>query len=229
MKSTLNKLIDAFVTLWFLLTPQKAFCKQARKPNGAIGRFMMTRIFLRGNDPLNRFTLDCLNPKPTDHVLDIGFGPGKWLGEIVNRVPQGKVNGIDFSEAMVRQATKTLQASIDAGRVALVHGDCRKMPYADNTFDKVFSVNTLYFWTDLEGYFQEICRVLRPGGRVVIGFKDKEQLLHFNLTEEVFCYYTREEVVTAIKRAGFDDAHIREREENPFSSYCAVATKVGSE
>jgi ubiquinone/menaquinone biosynthesis C-methylase UbiE len=61
--------------------------------------------------------------KPTDRVLEIGFGPRVAIAELSRRVgPEGHVYGVDHSEAMLRQATKRNIAAVQAGRVTLTAG-----------------------------------------------------------------------------------------------------------
>lgn len=220
-----ERLIDALVSLWFWLTPQQRFSEQARRPRGRVGRFMMTRIFLRGNDPLNQFTLDCLQLRPNNRVLDIGFGPGKWLGEIAKQVPNGAVEGVDFSAEMVKQATAANREWIDGGRVRLYQGDCRDLPCEDHRFDNVFSVNTLYFWQPATAYLMEIYRVLKPGGTVALGFKSGEQIRQLKLSESVFAIYSCQQIIAMLTDVGFCDVRICEQTEKPFTLFCAIATK----
>ena len=50
------------------------------------------------------------------------------------------------------------------------------MPYADGTFDKVCTVNTLYFWPSPLENVREMRRVMKPGGRLVVAFRSRESL-----------------------------------------------------
>jgi 16S rRNA A1518/A1519 N6-dimethyltransferase RsmA/KsgA/DIM1 with predicted DNA glycosylase/AP lyase activity len=64
------------------LIPSRVLSLQARKPYGIIGRYVMTKIFNKGNADLNSFVKEMLDLKKNDRVLEIGFGPGKLLNEI---------------------------------------------------------------------------------------------------------------------------------------------------
>ena len=55
-------------------------------------------------------------------------------------------------------------------------GDAQSTGFANEFFSKVYTVNTIYFWTDLAAGFDEVRRILRPGGIFVNGFYPKETL-----------------------------------------------------
>ena len=83
-------------------------------------------------------------------------------------------------------------------------GDAANLPYADTSFDKVFSVHTLYFWPDLDAGLREMQRVLRPGGDLLLAFHSSENAeLAAKLPPSVYTLPSRPEVETALRRAGF--------------------------
>jgi hypothetical protein len=69
-------------------------------------------------------------------------------------------------------------------------------------------------------------RVLKPEGKIVIGFRDQRQMSKLNLNEDIFNTYSLDEVVSLLSTAGFSGSHIVEKEGKPFLSYCAVATRA---
>jgi hypothetical protein len=64
------------------LIPSSVLSKQARRPSGLIGRYLMTKIFNAGNADLNSFVKEALEIKRDDRILEIGFGPGKLINEM---------------------------------------------------------------------------------------------------------------------------------------------------
>lgn len=112
----------------------------------------------------NPFSLGEIQPGSV--VLDVGCGGGldmlfaaKYAG------PEGRVCGIDLTEEMVRRARENLaHAGID--NAELQHVSAEKIPYADNTFDVVISNGVINLSPCKEELFQEIYRVLKPGGRL---------------------------------------------------------------
>ena len=208
------------------LIPSKILSLQARKPSGIIGRYLMTQIFSHGNADLNAFVKEMLALNNNDKVLEIGFGPGKLINKIADITTEGLVEGIDFSVTMLKQASKLNRPHILKGKVRLQEGECRHLPFDNDSFDKLCSVNTLYFLKEPDQYFSEMCRVLKSGGQIVIGFRDKEQMSRLNINKDIFHTYSRNDVVNLLSNAGFSSAHIVEKEGNPFLSYCAVATNT---
>ena len=84
------------------LIPSRILSLQARKPSGIIGRYLMTKIFNTGNADLNSFVKDTLDLQREDRILEIGFGTGKLIKEIADITTEGVVEGIDFSQTMLK-------------------------------------------------------------------------------------------------------------------------------
>jgi SAM-dependent methyltransferase len=193
------------------------FSKQARKPTGLFGRLIMSRVFDLGNAVLNDLVRELLTLQEDDHVLEIGFGTGKLINEMARQAHRGLIEGIDFSSTMVDMAKKRNKQYIAKGRVKIVLGDFDKVEYRDNDFDKVCSANTIYFWSDAEYSIRKIQRVLRPAGKLVLGFEDKALL-----AKSVFSV---DDVAQLLKDAGFSDVEIKSKELNSTLVHCAVAVK----
>ena len=213
--------------MWIVkLIPSRILSLQARKPSGFIGRFLMTKIFNSGNSDLNTFVKECLALESKDIVLEIGFGPGKLINEMATITTDGSVEGVDFSKAMLNQAKKVNAGHISSGRVLLHECECSSLLFKDEVFDKLCSTNTLYFWKEPEDYFSEMFRVLRPGGKVVIGFRDDEQMCNLDLSKDIFSSFSKKDMVNLLLNVGFIDAQVKEKNGVPFVSLCGVAKKA---
>jgi SAM-dependent methyltransferase len=106
--------------------------------------------------------------QPASQVLEIGFGPGVAVAELV-RAGAGHVYGIDHSAVMLRQASRRNAAAIRAGRVTLACAPVDQIPPAlDGPFDAILAVNSLAFWPAPAERLAELRRRLAPGGRVAI-------------------------------------------------------------
>ncbi len=165
---------------------KKFFSKQARKPSGIFGRWVMSRIFEKGNADLNCLMKELVSPEKDDHILEIGFGTGNLVRDMATNATQGLVEGIDFSQPMVNIARKKNKHFLEKGRVQLEQGSFEQMSYPENQFDKICSANTIYFWSDPVKTIKKIFTILKPGGKLVIGFGDKEQLEKKDLSSDVF-------------------------------------------
>lgn len=198
--------------------------QQFRQPAGLLGRLagFFFRINLEGID----WTISLLEIQPTDHVLEIGFGPGHGIQQVARLAPQGRVAGVDFSETMLQQASRRNAATIAAGQVELRLGDTSTLPYPDNSFHKVFATNVVYFWKDPQANLQEIRRVMKPGGRLALYVIGKEDLQKFKVTQTgVYHLYSGEDLTELLTQAGFRQTRFVTKPERHRSGICAVAEK----
>ena len=179
--------------------------RQLSHPSGFMGtviRFMMNRH----NARMNAFALRQLRLEPTDHVLEIGFGGGLTLPSLLDAT--AFVAGLDRSNDVIEWAKRRFSKQIKSERAHFRQGNVEALPFSASAFDKVCTVNTVYFWTSLEAGFAEIYRVLRPRGRIAVGFLPKERMDRMGMPEDIFTTRDPLEVVGAITKAGFKDVLI---------------------
>lgn len=149
----------------------KAVYRNFGHPRGILG-WLVGHAMARKNRARSEWALGLLAPRPGERVLEVGFGPGVDVARLAAAVGEsGFVAGVDPSREMLRQATARNRAAIREGRVRLVSGGADALPFEDAAFDAVYSVNTAFFWSDLEGGCREIARVLRAPGRVVVALQ----------------------------------------------------------
>lgn len=140
-------------------------------PRGPLGP-LAGRVMALVNAGINALALDVSEVRPDDQVLEIGFGPGAALAEVARRAPQGFIAGVEPSETMIAQASGRLRDGVAAGRVELKPGTAAEIPYEDGRFDRVFTVNTIYFWgEEIAGVLREMRRVTKRGGRFALVFR----------------------------------------------------------
>jgi ubiquinone/menaquinone biosynthesis C-methylase UbiE len=102
------------------------------------------------------------------HALEVGPGPG-YLGlEWLRQTEGTRLTGLDISPDMIATAEKNAREYGLSGRVEYVCSNADIMPFDDNTFDAVFTNGSLHEWADPKRIFDEIGRVVKPGGRVFI-------------------------------------------------------------
>jgi len=158
----------------------------------------------RGNAGMNQNALDHLALTPDVRVLEIGFGGGATLPKLL--AVASHVTGIDRADDMVDAAKKRHADDIVAGRLRLDAGDISSLPYDDGSFDRVLTVNTVYFWPDLHGAMDEIHRVMAPEGELVVGIRDPSAMQ--KVDSAIFMVREPEEVRDAVEAAGFTDTGI---------------------
>jgi ubiquinone/menaquinone biosynthesis C-methylase UbiE len=114
-------------------------------------------------------TMRLMHLRPGNRVLDLGCGAG-WATRLLARSvagedQSGQVVGLDVSDEMIALA----QASSKAfPTVQYVVGSAQQIPWQDNFFDKVLSVESFYYYTDQEQAVEELFRVTAPGGGIFI-------------------------------------------------------------
>lgn len=142
---------------------------QFRCPRGAFGRLAGWVMALRpSNRSRNRSAVELLDVRPTDRVLEIGFGPGIAVRELAKRASRGHVVGVDHSELMVRHARRRNAKAVRQGIVELRRGSVEELPKFDVPFDRVLAVNTMGFWRDPDAVLARLRELMRRGGRIAI-------------------------------------------------------------
>lgn len=177
--------------------------RQHSCPSGVVG-WLVGEQMVRQHEPETIWTIDLLDIQPTDRVLEIGFGAGQGIKLAAAKAYEGYVTGIDLSEDMVRVARRRNAQSVRAGRVVLAQGSIIALPFADQQFDKIMTIHTVYFWSEASQAFNELYRVLKPAGRVVITLCTGK----INEQGEIevwasFQSILEERVIPGMQRAGF--------------------------
>lgn len=115
-------------------------------------------------------TIRFMELRPGERVLDLGCGSGwatRLLARLVADGPEGfgQVVGLDVSDEMIRQARA---ASKEFENILYVWGSADKIPWEENFFDKVLSVESFYYYPDQDRALAELFRVMSPRGRMFI-------------------------------------------------------------
>lgn len=143
----------------------------------------------------------------SEAVLDVGSGGGWLVRELASHVPQGRVTGMDLSDEMVERARRN---SFAVHNTEFVVGSVDAIPRPTDSFDKVVSVESSYYWPDPAAGILEIFRVLRPGGSawVLINYFRDNPYCHqwAKLIPIPMHLLSGDEWATLLRNAGF--AHI---------------------
>ena len=161
----------------------------------------------------------------TLQVLDLGIGPGVSGISILDRRPDVRVVGLDFSSGMLRRARHYLQLA--GADIPLLRADVMQLPLCDASFDVLTHHSFLYLLSDRERALSEMFRVLRPGGRYVIlepnragriwtvprmrgGFRFKLSMFLWRLWSGGYGQFSKPELTQLLARHGFIDISVTE-------------------
>jgi len=184
--------------------PHRYLAAQLRRPSGLFGRVVLTRGLNDGNAKLIDATLHRLSLRRQDCFLDVGFGGGRALLRAAEQT-SGPLWGVDFSPDMVREGNRRLAHLVQAGRLNLITADVVALPLRDGWVDAICTTNTLYFWPDLPAALAELHRVLRPGGRVALGYTGREKMNEYpEITRHGFTTFEPADLEGPLSDAGFE-------------------------
>jgi ubiquinone/menaquinone biosynthesis C-methylase UbiE len=155
-------------------------------------------------------TLALMGLKPGQRVLDLGCGAG-WASRLLAQMVgggerPGQVIGVDVSDEMIRRARAN---SKQFDNLMFVVGSAQQIPWEEDFFDKVLSVESFYYYGDQAGALKEVCRVMAPDGELFILinlYKDNHYSLRWVDELKVPVQVRSEqEYITLLKEYGLED------------------------
>ena len=154
---------------------------------------------------------------PTSGIgIEIGVGTGRFAAPLEIK------KGVEPSRSMAEIARKR--------GIEVIHGVAEHLPFMDGEFDCALMVTTVCFLDDMDMAFQEVRRVLKPGGLFVIGFVDRESPLgtayQDRKDKSAFyrdaTFYSAEDIVSHLQKAGFGEFAFRQTLFRPLAELSGV-------
>ena len=206
----------------------KFLTSQLRKPSGWFGKQIVARVLNKDNASMNDLTflmLDFQSNQKQCQVLELGFGGGYLLDKILQIQEVKSVTGIDISPEMVDLCERRFALDIKVGKLQLQCGDAENLPEFDNSFTHICTVNTIYFWSDIQKVLTNLYQVLEEEGILVICFNTKDFLERTKLAKYGFKSYDFGEIERIMKISGFQDIKQIYKFESQQSFVCVVGRK----
>lgn len=195
----------------------KQIAAQLRKPTGQDGLVTAERMSVNNGGMIKK-CIDHLSVKDQGKVLEIGPGGGLHVPYLLEKADQITYTGADISDTMVALAKEQNATYVANGVASFVQVElkngCAVLPFTDNSFDDIFTVNTLYFWDDAPAQAREIYRVLKAEGTFVLCFATEAFMCALPFTQYGFNLYTIEKAQRLLEAAGFKIENIITEKEN---------------
>jgi len=195
---------------------------QLGRPHGILSPFV-ARALNRGNEKAIAAAVDAAEVERGGVAADIGFGGGVGLQLLLDRVgDDGVVHGIEIADDMLRRAKSKFGRD---GRLRLARGSLTEVPLDDGSVDALITVNTVYFISELDAACAELARVLRPGGRAVIGIGDPDVMARLPFTKHGFTIRPVAEIAAALENSGLQVGQSR-IDDKPIPRYLFVGQRA---
>ncbi len=198
-----------------------AIIHQFKHPTGWVGRMVGWIMTTR---PSNRqrieWTVERLHLSSTDHVFELGCGPGYGLELASNAAHDGLTIGVDHSGIMTDMARGRLREKILTGHALIRMGDQQELLAFSGNIDAIFSTNVIQFLSDKAEFFEFTFATLRRNGRVATTYQPRGKKPSSEKAERM-----AQACVQAMKAAGFCDVRTEWLPLNPIPAACVIGTK----
>ncbi|WP_413531989.1 class I SAM-dependent methyltransferase [Empedobacter brevis] len=197
------------------ITELQELAKQLSCPDGdegiAIGDEMN-----ESNFGMTKKTIDYLKLQDKDQILELGHGNCKHLPYVLEQANDLEYIGLELSQAMKNSAIMNNSDYLNANiRFEMIMDE--RIHFYEKRFDKIFTVNTIYFWKNPELFLREIYRVLKFDGKFALTFAKKDFMETLPFTQFGFNLYTEDEVIKLLKSAKFSIENTKTFSENVMS------------
>ena len=186
---------------------------QAKKPSGIVGQ-VIAKIWTSYFKKLSLWTIKQTTIIDNSRVLEIGYGGGSTIKNLLALNKHLEIHGIDISKESYQVAKRINSDAIQNGDVHLRIGNVDALPYQNDYFDLVFAIQTHIFWKDLKESFQEIYRVMSNHSTLIIA-SEKEKI-KYHMTD----YGTSSELRQLLTSIGF--SKIEERQNHKWVLYIVI-------
>ena len=187
---------------------QKRKLPQPALPRGFAG-WIAALVMPLGHRSIYQNVFKMLDIQPEDDLVEVACGSGHFLKKYASHV-RG-VAGLDLSEIQVKMAKRKLRERVAAGTAEIVQGEASELPWEDNRFSVATTMGSIMGFPKPLESLEEMCRVLRPGGRAVVSIEwhAEDGLDHTKRMKQWGMWlWTEQEVRAMMEEAGFAEVSI---------------------
>ena len=180
----------------------KSLASQLRQPHGTKG-IEVAEIMNKTNIQMTYHCLHRLNILDNNSLLELGHGNCGHLEYILKQGTKLSYYGLETSNLMNKEAQRINKVSIDTNQASFHLYDGLNIPFPDNYFDRIFTVNTIYFWIDPKFLLSELYRVIRPNGIFNITFAQQAFMEQLPVVQFGFKLYNNDKIEELIDTTSF--------------------------
>jgi SAM-dependent methyltransferase len=197
---------------------QQRLVSQFGHPRGPLG-WVAGRIMSKRTSNVERTlaTIELLDLKVTDRVLEIGHGPGVGLERVLAVVDQGSVVGLERSTAMTSMASRRNRAAVKSGRLTFVTADAQTPPADIGQFDAIFSSNVWQFWSDPIETLRRWRAHLTSDGVMAVTFRPPHPK-----ADEGEALAAGQRIVDQLRQAGYRDVRLETFQIGDVPAVCGI-------
>ncbi|EDN7778218.1 TPA_asm: methyltransferase domain-containing protein [Listeria monocytogenes] len=179
--------------------------EQAANPRGIIGE-ITTKIWSSYFEDLSKWTISNTEMGDATNILDIGYGGGSNVKNLVELNKNVTIYGVDISKESYKTATNLNKKAINNGKVKLSIQDVALMNYPADFFDIVYAIQTHMYWDNPRKGFEEIYRVM--SNEAVFILSSEKDKIEYHMDE----YKTTASLTALLKEIGFREVVEKEKE-----------------
>jgi SAM-dependent methyltransferase len=177
----------------------KILAQQLSNPEGETGKDV-AKMMNETNISMTKETIKALYLADSEKVLELGHGNAGHLSYLLDFAENINYTGLEISETMKSEAESINQKYLSQAKFQLYDG--LKIPFENKNFDKIMTVNTIYFWENPVDFLNEIYRVLKDNGSFVLTFAKKDFMKTLPFTSD-FKLYNDEDIEYLISQTNF--------------------------
>jgi len=171
----------------------KEVAKQLAHPQGEFGT-KVAELLNQNNRHMIRETIRAMHLQNGEKVLETGHASTGHLEYLMAQASKLTYSGVEVSALMQEAASCGNATWVESGQASFALFDGIHLSFPDNSFDKIFSVNTVFFWEKPAETFAELARVRNPGGRFCLCYGTAASLRQLPVTRHGFRLYEQAEL-----------------------------------
>ncbi|MBP4139442.1 class I SAM-dependent methyltransferase [Flavobacterium geliluteum] len=180
----------------------QAIASQLKHPTGEKG-IEMANMMHETNINMTLHSIQNLNLAKGNKVLELGHGNALHVSHLFQQTDDLTYYGLEISDLMFYEAQQINNHFVTNKKASFFLYDGNHIPFQDAFFDKIFTVNTLYFWKEPEKFLFEIYKVLKEKGVFCLTFAEESFMKQLPFTRYEFELYSTEKAQELIQKTPF--------------------------